>query len=95
VSFTVITAAANACVAPIHDRMPVIVEPADFAAWLDPAVESPAALERLLVPSPAANLTCVPVGRAVNDPRRDDPSCAQPAGPPLAFDVPDPNGRGT
>jgi len=34
---TIVTTAANALLAPIHDRMPVILDPADHEAWLDPA----------------------------------------------------------
>ena len=34
-SFTIITCAANAAIAPLHDRMPVILRPSDYARWLD------------------------------------------------------------
>ena len=37
VSYTIITAAPNADIAPYHNRMPVFLEPAQFDAWLDPA----------------------------------------------------------
>ena len=42
-SFTIITAKANDVVRPIHDRMPIVLAPSDYAAWLDPAVDGDAA----------------------------------------------------
>jgi putative SOS response-associated peptidase YedK len=78
-SFTVLTTGANAVVAKIHDRMPVIIDEAAFATWLDPHVDSPARLNALLVPAPESVLTRTDVGTAVNDPRHDDPSCSAPA----------------
>ncbi|MEJ1937921.1 SOS response-associated peptidase, partial [Nostoc sp. NIES-2111] len=47
----ILTTAANGTVAAIHDRMPVIVEPADFAAWLDPHEDDPAVISRMLRPA--------------------------------------------
>jgi len=43
---TILTTEANAQVRPIHDRMPVILPPADFADWLDPRT-SPGQLHRI------------------------------------------------
>jgi len=61
-------------VRPIHDRMPVVLAPADFAAWLDP--RTPAAeLHTLLRPYPAEEMTAVPVGRYVSNPRNEGPQC--------------------
>lgn len=51
-SFTVITTTANGVLAPIHDRMPVILGPDDWAAWLDPAANNPLLLESMLQPCP-------------------------------------------
>jgi putative SOS response-associated peptidase YedK len=81
VTFTILTTSANELVARVHDRMPVVVDHADHATWLDPRIETPARLQSLLVPAPASNMTSVPVGPAVNDPRHEGPSCAAPAGP--------------
>lgn len=44
-TFTIVTAAANPQMAPIHDRMPVMVPPTRYAAWLDPAQDARAVLE--------------------------------------------------
>jgi len=45
-SYTIITCAANAAIAPLHDRMPVIVREADYARWLDASTDG----QRLLAP---------------------------------------------
>ena len=62
----VITTAANSLMAPIHDRMPVIVPPAHWATWLSREAQDPQALAPLLVPPPAGGLQAWPVSRAVN-----------------------------
>jgi len=61
-------------VRPIQDRMPVIVAPADFAAWLD-LQTSAADLHPLLRPYPTEEMTTVPVGRYVSNPRNEGPQC--------------------
>jgi len=73
-SFTIITTVANALVAPIHDRMPVLVDPANFDAWLT-AAEPPMGLLR---PYAAAAMEAYPVSRAVNRPAQDEPSLIEP-----------------
>jgi putative SOS response-associated peptidase YedK len=52
--------------APIHDRMPVILAPADWAAWLARDRQDPAALAPLLAPADAATMQAWPVSRNVN-----------------------------
>ena len=81
-SCTIITTAANALMGPIHDRMPVIVAPARYQAWLDPALSDRATLEQILVPYPAAELIAQAVTTRVNNPRNDDPDCLAPATDP-------------
>jgi len=75
-SCAILTTAANEAVAPVHDRMPVLVAPADLARWLDPAAPAPA---DLLVPAPPGDLALHPVGLAVNSPRNDAPELVRPA----------------
>jgi putative SOS response-associated peptidase YedK len=65
--------------AELHDRMPVILDPADYSTWLDPGRGG---LE-LLRPCPEAWLEAVPVSTRVNSPRNDDPSIIQSEGEPL------------
>jgi putative SOS response-associated peptidase YedK len=75
---TLLTTRPNAVVAPIHDRMPVMLGPEDAAAWLDPAKRTPAELQPLLRSFPAPALTAYRVGFAVNNAKFDDPSCIAP-----------------
>ena len=83
-SFTVLTTTPNALVEPLHDRMPVIIEPADFARWLDLDQRDPATLRSLLRPLPAERMEAHPVSRRVNSPANDDPSCIEPVSPAAA-----------
>ena len=76
-SCTIVTTAANTLVADLHDRMPVILDPADYDLWLDPQEQDAERLRGLLRPCPDAWLECYPVGRFVNDPRTDDPRCIE------------------
>jgi len=71
---TIITTEPNAVVAPLHDRMPVILAPEAVPGWLDPATQDPGVLRRWLVPFPADDLTSHPVSPRVNNPGNDDPS---------------------
>ena len=57
-SYTIITTAANAFMAPIHDRMPVILGECDWTAWLDPDMSNPMLLQSMLVPCPDDWLEC-------------------------------------
>lgn len=80
-SCTILTTDANELVADLHDRMPVILDPERFDAWLDPAAEDPARLMRLLTPYPAERMTLYPVSTVVNSPRHEGPECIAPATP--------------
>ncbi len=73
-SFTVITTAANEMMAPIHDRMPVMLPEKAWDRWLDPGRlegEALAELKGLLAPSEEEWLQLYPVSRRVNDVRND------------------------
>lgn len=69
-SFAIITTIANQLLAPIHNRMQVIIEEADWAAWLGETEADPATL---LHPLPEYILRLWPVGRSVNSVRNDAP----------------------
>lgn len=62
----VLTTSANALMAPIHDRMPVMLAPADWDRWLARDVQDREAIEPLLVPADPATMQAWPVSRAVN-----------------------------
>ena len=81
--FAVIVTAANATLAPIHDRMSVIVEPADWPAWPGEAAGDPAALLR---PAAEDAVRVWPVGRAVNSPRNNGPELLRPVAVPGGAD---------
>jgi putative SOS response-associated peptidase YedK len=78
-SCAILTTAANSAVAPLHDRMPVILGPDTEAAWLDPSTPR-AELIEILTPLPPAETALRPVGLAVNDARYDGPECLASAG---------------
>jgi putative SOS response-associated peptidase YedK len=74
---TILTTAANAAVAPLHDRMPVILAREHERAWLD-RTTGPARLYELLPGLPAEKTAVRPVGTVVNDARYDGPECLAP-----------------
>jgi len=77
-TFTILTTAANDVVRPLHDRMPVILDPRSFDLWLDPALRDPERLKPLLRPFPADALVAVPVSPMVNDPHNEGAQCLEP-----------------
>jgi putative SOS response-associated peptidase YedK len=76
-SCCILVTEANELMRPIHDRMPVILDPESWDAWLDPEVKDPSFLRALLTPVPAETMTTWPVGTAVNNPRHDAPDCLE------------------
>ena len=74
---TILTTTPNELMAPIHNRMPVIVEPEDFDLWLNPEPNPEQGLH-LLRPYPTEKMTAYPVSTTVNNPRNDVPDCIQP-----------------
>ena len=78
-STTIITTTPNELMAPIHDRMPVILPRAGYVRWLDPAPLLPVDLNRLLVPYPPGEMIAYPVSTLVNSPANDHPEVLVPA----------------
>ncbi len=76
-SFTIITGPPNTLVAPIHDRMPVVLDPGAYAAWLDPATSADDA-HALLVVSSIEDWTVDAVSSRVNSAKNDDASLIEP-----------------
>ncbi|MFA6468748.1 MAG: SOS response-associated peptidase [Bacteroidota bacterium] len=60
-TYTIITTTANELLAEIHDRMPVILDPKDFTAWLNREMNDIDFLKSMLVPYPADRMTAFPV----------------------------------
>ncbi len=79
-SCTVITTSANTTMAPVHDRMPVLLPRRAWEEWLDPRNQDMAALQRLLVPAPDDLLTMHAVDVAVNSVRNKGPELIAPVG---------------
>ena len=75
---TILTISANAVLAPIHDRMPVIVPTMEYDRWLDPSLKDPDSLAPLLVPFPPEEMLAFPVSPRVNTPSTDDEGCIAP-----------------
>jgi putative SOS response-associated peptidase YedK len=78
-SATIITTSPNELMAPIHDRMPVILPPEAYGRWLDPTPLFPVDLNSLLIPYPAAEMVAYPVSSLVNSPANDRPEVLVPA----------------
>ncbi len=74
----IVTTDANRLLQPLHRRMPLILEPADWDTWLD--CTTPVS-RILLKPCRDDVLEAYPVSSYVNDPRHDDPRCLEPHQP--------------
>ena len=70
-AFSLVTTEPNAVVRAVHERMPLIVPKADYAAWLEGE-------ERLLGHAPEVQLACHPVGMGVNRAANDSPRLIEP-----------------
>ncbi len=79
-SCTILTAAANSAIAPLHDRMPIILARDAEAAWLDSSTPREA-LDSILTGLTPAQTALQAVGPAVNDARYDGPECLAPPVP--------------
>jgi putative SOS response-associated peptidase YedK len=77
-SAAILTTAANAAVAPIYERMPVIVAPEDFERWLDCLRNEPRTVAELMRPAPDDLLEAIPVSTRVNAARNDDAGLVEP-----------------
>lgn len=74
---TIITTQANDLLAPIHDRMPVILRADEEALWLDRNEQNGELLQSLLTPYPAAEMEAYPVTPKVGNVKFDSPVCIQ------------------
>lgn len=72
-SAAIVTTEPNELMRPLHSRMPVILPRNAYAQWLDPAPQTAASLQSLLVPYPAGEMEAWPVSTLVNSPGNDRP----------------------
>ena len=77
-SFAIITTQPNALCATLHDRMPVILGPHNWPAWLGEEPAGPAQLKAMLAPYPSDEMTCWPVSPRVGNVKNNDPSLIEP-----------------
>lgn len=75
---TIITTEPNDLMSLIHNRMPAILHPRDYARWLDPSPQTPESLQPLIQPYPADKMTAHPVSTMVNKPENDIPELVVP-----------------
>jgi putative SOS response-associated peptidase YedK len=76
---TIITTEPNELMEPIHNRMPVILHPRDYAKWLDVSPQTPENLQPLIKSFPAGDMSAYPVSTLVNKPSNDSPELVVPA----------------
>ena len=74
-SCTIMTTEPNALIAPIHDRMPVILPQEAEATWLDPKIHDLMVLTSFFKPFPGEAMVAYEVSSRVNTPANDDPEC--------------------
>ena len=77
-SSTIVTTAANALIADIHDRMPVILEPGAYGLWLSHAPAPGTELAACLRPFDDARMEAYEVSRLVNNPSNESSECIRP-----------------
>ncbi len=77
-TFCILTTAANSLIATIHERMPVILQAADYSSWLCPEQNTPENLDRYFQPCPADILTLFKVSSYVNLPFHNSEECIRP-----------------
>ena len=77
-SCTIITTSANDTIAPIHDRMSVVLPPDAWEPWLDPTVDDMDLLQSFLVPAPNELITMHKVSTEVNSVRNKGAELVEP-----------------
>lgn len=82
-SMAILTVAANRAMAAVHDRMPAILAPEKFDAWLDCSSGRAEAASAMLAPAPEDLLEIIEVSRKVNNPRHEGPEVQEPVGRPM------------
>jgi putative SOS response-associated peptidase YedK len=89
-TFAILTTAADPGLDRIHDRQPLVLDPADWTLWLDPTVREEADLGPLLGFARPGRFTAYPVSRAVSNSRANGPHLLDPAAPEELAGVVDP-----
>jgi putative SOS response-associated peptidase YedK len=74
----ILTCPSNASVSVLHDRMPVVLAPEDFASWLDVKGTPPETAAALLRPAPEDLFEAIELNPKINDSKRDEPGIQEP-----------------
>ncbi len=77
-TFSILTTTSNPLISPLHDRMPVILQPADYALWLSKSMHDPHELAHLYQPYCADKMAMHEVSKLVNSPRNNSPELIKP-----------------
>ena len=77
----IVTTSANDLMRPIHDRMPVVLDPGDWAAWLDPSTDA-GTVDKLMAAAPSEWFEVFPVSSRVNKAGNEGPDLMAPLPPP-------------
>ena len=75
---SILTTTPNAVTSPVHDRMPVILDPDSYDLWLDPGMRDVAAASDLLKPCDARLMRCFAISTRINHVANDDEECSRP-----------------
>jgi len=75
---SILTTTPNAVTAPVHDRMPVILDPDAYDLWLDPGMTEVATESEVLKPCDARLMRCYPLSTRINHVANDDEECSAP-----------------
>ena len=75
---SILTTNPNAMTSPVHDRMPVILDPDSYDLWLDPGMRDTNTASEALKPYNARLMRCFPVSSWVNHVVNDDEECSRP-----------------
>jgi len=84
----IVTTTANRVLAPIHDRMPVVIAPEAFDLWLDSARVNAATAAALIMPAPDNLFEAYEISTAVNRTANDSAALIEPLGSPAAATAP-------
>jgi putative SOS response-associated peptidase YedK len=84
----IVTTHANGLVSAIHDRMPAILDPRDFDAWLDERGTTPEQALRLIRPAPDDALEMIEIGPDIGKAANDGAQLQRPVGRPISAQTP-------
>ena len=79
-SCTILTTASNRLVAPLHERMPVVLSPDEYRTWLERTTTDPISLKKMFQPYPADLMEMWQVSPLVNNVKNDGPELVVPVG---------------